>query len=146
MHPEFNLRSRTELLDYDYLNKLGPKEKKFLNKFTEEYVNASLDVSKKWRNLHKSKELIRDCFNRNNARNRDVLTQQKAMGKHTYLEDINDVGKSDIQSIEDKIDMELLGITDENGNLLIEEADILEYCEERGYNSSKPRKKGNKFK
>lgn len=134
------------MLDYDYIDKLSDKEKKFLNKFTEEYVNASLDVKKKWRNLHKTKESIRDCFNRNNARNRDVLTQQKAMGKHTYLEDITDVGKSEFEMIEDKLDMELLGITDENGNLLVEEADILQYCEESGYNSSKPRKKSNKLK
>lgn len=146
LHPELNLRSRTELLDYDYLDKLTDKEKSFLNKFTEEYVNASVDVKKKWRNLHKTKEAIRDCFNRNNARNRDILTQQKAMGKHTYLEDITDVGKSDYQSIDDKIDMELLGITDENGNLLIEEAEILQYCKESGYDSGKPSKKSNKFK
>lgn len=68
------------------------------------------------------------------------------MGKHTYLEDINDLGKSEFESLEDKIDMQLLGITDENGNLLIEEADILQYCEESGYNSGKTSKKGNKFK
>lgn len=146
MHPELNLRSRTELLDYDYLDKLSDKEKKFLNKFTEEYVNASLDVKKKWRNLHKTKESIRDCFNRNNARNRDILTQQKAMGKHTYLEDINDIGRSEFGSIDDKLDMQLLGIVDENGNLLIEEAQILQYCEESGYNGSKTSKKSNKLK
>lgn len=90
--------------------------------------------------------MIRECFNRNNSRNRDVLTQQKAMGKHTYLEDITDVGKSEIESIEDKIDMQLLGITDNDGNLLMEEADILQYCEESGYNGSKSGKKSSKFK
>lgn len=68
------------------------------------------------------------------------------MGKHTYLEDINDLGKSEFDTLEDKIDMQLLGITDEDGNLLIEEADILQYCEESGYNGSKTRKKSNKFK
>ena len=134
------------MIDYDYVNKLSSKEKKFLNKFTEEYVNASLDVSKKWRNLHKNKELIRDCFNRNNARNRDVLTQQKAMGKHTYLEEITDIGRSNIESIEDRIDMELLGITDNEGNLLLDETEINEYCKKSGYDGSKARKKRNKFK
>ncbi len=125
---------------------MSDKEKQFLNKFTEEYVNASLNVKKRWRNLHKSKEMIRECFNRNNARNRDVLTQQKAMGKQVYFEDITDIGRSNIESIEDKIDMQLLGITDESGNLLIEEADILQYCEESGYDGSKSGKKSNKFK
>lgn len=68
------------------------------------------------------------------------------MGKHTYLEDITDIGKSEFECLENKIDMELLGITDKNGDLLIEEAEILQYCEESGYNGSKTSKKRNKFK
>lgn len=130
-------------MDYDYINKLTTKEKKFLNKFTEEYINASLSTDKKWRNLHRTKEAIRDCFNRNNARNRDILTRQKAMGKHIYLEDILEFGKDDQESIDNRIDMELLGIIDSSGNLLIEESDILQYCEESGYDSAKTRKKRN---
>lgn len=130
-------------MDYDYVNKLTDKEKKFLNKFTEEYVNASLSTDKKWRNLHRTKESIRDCFNRNNARNRDILTRQKAMGKHIYLEDILELGNDNRESIDNRIDMELLGIIDNNGNLLIEEPDILQYCEESGYDSAKTGKKRN---
>lgn len=135
------MRSRTELLDYDYLDKLTDKEKKFLNKFTEEYVNASIDTSKKWRNLHKKKAAVRDCYNRNNARNRDILTRQKAMGKHIYLEDIVEFGGDSQESINNKIDMQLLGIIDTNGNLLIEETEILQYCNESGYDSGNTSKK-----
>ncbi len=146
MNPGLNLRSRTELLDYDYIDKLSDKEKKFLNKFTEEYVNASIDTSRKWRNLHKTKEAVRDCYNRNNARNRDILTRQKAMGKHIYLEDIVELGSNNQEAIENRLDMELLGIIDSQGNLLIEEADILQYCKESGYDSGKTSKKSGKFK
>ena len=80
-------------MDYDYLNKLSEKELEYLNKFTEEYVNASVNTKNPKKNLHKSKRLIKDCFDRNNARNRDVLTQQKAMGKHVYLDEIVDMGR-----------------------------------------------------
>lgn len=41
-----NLKSRQELLDYDYLDKLGPEEKQWLNNFTEEYIGA--DFRRLW--------------------------------------------------------------------------------------------------
>lgn len=143
LNPQFNLRSRTELLDYDYLSKLTDKELKYLNKFTEEFVNASVDVKKPWRNLHKSKKSMRECFNRNNARNRDVLTQQKAMGKHIYLDDIQDVGNlNNIESLEDRMDMQFLNIIDELGNLLIDDSQIVESSDHRSSNRRNSRKKG----
>ena len=144
LNPQFNLRSRTELLDYDYLNKLSERELAYLNKFTEEYVNASVNVKKRWRNLHKTKTMIRDCFNKNNARNRDVLTQQKAMGKHIYLDDIQDVGNmGSIESLEDRIDMQLLEIIDENGNLIFNNLEVTKGSESGSGKSRNRRKKSN---
>lgn len=144
LNPQFNLRSRTELLDYDYLSKLTDKELKYLNKFTEEFINASVDVKKPWRNLHKSKKSMRECFNRNNARNRDILTQQKAMGKHIYLDDIQDVGNlNNIEALEERMDMQFLNIIDERGNLLIDDSQIIESSNNpsrQRRNSSKKRK------
>lgn len=87
MNPGLNLKTRTDLIDYDYIDKLSPKEKAWLNKFTEEYTNASLDNDNKQRNLHKTKELRKDCYDRNNARNRCILTKQRAMGRVEYLEE-----------------------------------------------------------
>jgi hypothetical protein len=120
---------------------LNERELKYLNKFTEEFVNASVDVKKRWRNLHKTKTLIRECFNRNNARNRDVLTQQKAMGKHIYLDDIQDIGNlGSIESIEDRIDMQLLNIIDSNGNLVVDNLKVIE----NGNNGSTKRRNSSK--
>ena len=81
------MRSRIDLIDYDYLNKLSPEELDWLNKFTEEYVNAKLDP-KPNKNLHNKKRLKKDCYDRNNARNSCILTRQKAGKKLRYMEDI----------------------------------------------------------
>ena len=86
LDPKLNLKSRTELLDYDYLNKLNKSELEWLNKFTEEYTHASLDSKHPKKNLHKNKKLRTDCYNRNNSRNRDVLTRGRISNK------IDDIG------------------------------------------------------
>lgn len=89
LNPSLNLKTRTELIDYDYVDKLSDKDKEWLNKFTEEYINASLDTENLKNNLHNNEKLKKDCYDRNNARNRDVLTTRKAAGDMNYLEDLN---------------------------------------------------------
>lgn len=73
---EYNLKSRIDLLDYDYLDKLNPKEKEWLAKFTEEYTHANFSHS--GTKIHKKKAHKTDSYNRNNARNRDIYTIQKS--------------------------------------------------------------------
>lgn len=88
LDPSVNLKTRYELIaDYDYLNKLSEKEKAWLNKFTKEYVNADLDNKRKSKNLHKTDRLRKDCYDRNNARNRCVLTRAKASGKAYQIQE-----------------------------------------------------------
>lgn len=88
LDPSVNLKTRYELIaDYDYLNKLSEKEKAWLNKFTKEYVNADLDTKRKSKNLHKTDRLRKDCYDRNNARNRCVLTRAKASGKAYQIQE-----------------------------------------------------------
>lgn len=92
LNPELNLRSRYELIDYDYIDKLSDEEKKWLNTFTEEYTNANFNHGEK--QLHNTKNSKRDCYNRNNARNRDILTRMKASGETLYLEEIKEKDSS----------------------------------------------------
>lgn len=84
LYPKFHPKNRWEYLDQDYLDKLSPEEKEFLSKFNDEFYGASLEKAsepKKWRkDLHKTKRLRKDCRDRNNARNRDVLSLQKVKG------------------------------------------------------------------
>lgn len=88
LKPELNLKSRYELIDYDYVSKLTEKEKEWLNKFTEEYVNASLNTEDLNKNFHNTDELKKDCYKRNNARNRDILTKAKASGNHISIDEL----------------------------------------------------------
>ena len=73
------------MIDQDYIHKLSDKEKKWLNKFNEEEVNASLKKPR----FNKTKEERKACYDRNNARNRDVLTRAKASGSINYIEELN---------------------------------------------------------
>jgi hypothetical protein len=109
-HPDldkkYNLKTRQDLLDYDYLDKLDKKSLDWLNKFNKEFVVASLDTENPKKNLHKNKKLIKDCFDRNNARNRDILTRAKASNQLTDYELlINETNNLDYEdSIIEKID------------------------------------------
>lgn len=103
LRPELNLKSRTELIDYDYLHKLSPEELQYLNDFSEEYNNAHIPKKNK---IHKTKKLKKDCYDRNNARNRDVFTRAKAGNQLKYLEELrtNLVDDSLENRLIDKID------------------------------------------
>jgi hypothetical protein len=115
LDPSLNLKSRTDLLDYDYLTKLSDDELKWLNKFTEEYVNASFDTARPRNNLHRTKAGRKDCYDRNNSRNRDVLTRQKAQNKTVYLEDVPNKGKDEQDRLNARIELKKMGVLDDEG-------------------------------
>jgi len=118
LDPSLNLKSRFDLIDYDYINKLSDEEKEWLNKFTEEYVNASFkndekrihpviitkEVIKKTGELKDVDQYKRESEQRNNRRNVDVLTTHKAGGVLNYLEEIKEPEISTEDQLIDKID------------------------------------------
>lgn len=113
--PQYNLTRRKEYNDYDYIKKLSPKEKEFLNKFTEEYHNARFVKNKPTKtNLHKKKKDRRLLYRENNARNRDTLTLKKITAHLDYFEDIEGeepcIESSDIKQIEIMDFFEKMGI------------------------------------
>lgn len=87
LEKKFALKSRSDLLDQDYTDKLSPKEKRWLNKFNKEYVSASMDEDPK-KNLHKTKKLRKKCYDSNNARNRCELTRAKASNQLNDYEEL----------------------------------------------------------
>lgn len=115
LNPIYTLKTRVDLIDADYLDKLTPKEKDWLNKFTEEYTHANLDVDDLENNLHNTQVLKKDCFDRNNARNRCIYTQQKAMGNLNYIEDLDE------NILKDGTEDEIIEKLDKNDENLLEE-------------------------
>lgn len=74
----------------------------WLNKFNEEYVNDNLDRKNLKNNLHNTKKLKKDCDDRNNARNRCILTKARASGRTTTLDP--DLSTADLNyDIEDQL-------------------------------------------
>ena len=103
-----------ELNDFDYIDKLSPEEKAFLNSFCEGWNNADFR-NKKTRELFKTVGERRECYRRNNARNRCVYTKAKASNSIIDLDlktdsenDVNlRVDKNTTKQIWDKEDDEL---------------------------------------
>lgn len=81
LDPRYSPKIRRELLDMDYIDQLSEEDKAWLNKFTEEYVEANLDFKNLENNLHNTPELKKDCTDRNNARNRCIYGIAKASNR-----------------------------------------------------------------
>lgn len=72
-------RIRQEYLDQDYIDQLSPEEKDWLNRFNEEWLGANFKHPGK--KIHKGDAARKEIYNRNNARNRDLLGQARAQNK-----------------------------------------------------------------
>lgn len=117
LDPNLNLKSRRDLIDFDYLDQLSPKDLKWLNQFVDEYVNANFKRGRK-RILPKVLEKRRtkagqrrtrdlnkyDSYKRNNARNADAYTKEKAAGMLHSLDDIKKLTPSPEDQIIRRID------------------------------------------
>jgi hypothetical protein len=91
VQPHLNLKTRyEEIVDIlSYFNDLPEKDKEWMNKFVAEYVGASFQKGQGKRNLHKGKENKKKCYDKNNSRNRDILTKAKAQGISVSLDSLN---------------------------------------------------------
>lgn len=93
LNPKLNARTRFDVLDMDYLKKLDEEDLKFLNQFMAEYVSGAFkkneDGNYSDENFHKTLEERRECYNRNNTRNRCGLTISNAKGTTLRTEDIS---------------------------------------------------------
>lgn len=69
---------------------MSEKDKDWLNKFTEEYVNANLDRKDLNQNIHTKIEQKQDIDKRNNVRKEDIYTRSKAGFNLDYIEDLNE--------------------------------------------------------
>lgn len=75
LQKQYTPRVRQEYLDYDYLDQLNEEELAWLNKFTEEYLNASFKRDDTDIQLYE--KYGKDSNDRNNSRNRDLYGNLK---------------------------------------------------------------------
>lgn len=90
LNPSLNTRIRREYNDLDYIDKLNPEEKAWMNKFMAEFLNADiiLDENKKLdpeQNIHKDPKYKKLNYDSNNFRNRDQYGLIKAKVANTKL-------------------------------------------------------------
>ena len=88
LNPGLNLKTRQEEIGVDYLHKLSNEEKEWLDKFNNEYVNASLDREHLENNIHNTLELKQSIDKRNNDRKECFYTREKAAGTLRYTNDL----------------------------------------------------------
>lgn len=75
LEKRFMPRVRQEYLDFDYLDKLNLEEKAWMNKFVDEYLNASF--KKDGTDIQDYETYGKDSNDRNNSRNRDLYGHLK---------------------------------------------------------------------
>jgi len=105
LEPEYNLKTRQDLIEADYIEQLSDAEKDWLNRFNEEYVNANF--GHKGTKLQRTKKYRKDSYDRKNSRNRDIYTRVKAQGMLSQLDENLTINIED--TIINKIDRERNG-------------------------------------
>lgn len=77
-------RKRLESADQDYLDKLNPKDREWIETFNQEYNQANFKHGKPI--IHKLKAQQLEIYERNNARERCIMSRAKAGGKLDSVE------------------------------------------------------------
>jgi hypothetical protein len=127
LDPKVNPRIRRDYSDQDYIAQLSDKEKDWLNRFNEEYINANFTHKGKRIHLIKVKERKRkkdghvhkidvykqQCEHANNARNRDAFAMSKS---NNILETYTPIDKS-ADITKDQYEDELISKIDIFNNL-----------------------------
>lgn len=88
VEPSVNLKSRQDDIQdvQSYFNTLSDADKEWMNKFMGEYNNASGVADDDTSAIHNTQELRKACRDRNNQRNSDVYTREKARNNLKYVE------------------------------------------------------------
>lgn len=74
-----------DFVDFDYIAKLSPEEKDWLNKFSDEYYQASFKKGEQ--PLHKTPEERRAVYATDNARRRDLYANFQRADKTSEVKD-----------------------------------------------------------
>jgi hypothetical protein len=90
-----------EFLDYDYIGQLSTEEKKWFDKFNEEYYRAYFN-KKTNKHVHK-KAQRKEVYSANNARNRDLYAQSLKTRTLELVEDSKTYMEKAVENYEDEL-------------------------------------------
>lgn len=76
--------------DFDYLAKLGPKDAAWMAKFIREYLNGNVKKGDRSA-LHYKAQLRKDCYNRKNLQNNDLMSILNANGRIDRIDSTTNV-------------------------------------------------------
>lgn len=82
LKPHYFPKTKKELIDFDYLDKLSPEELEWLSSFMEEWAGARFNHP--YQKHHKGIQAKREIYRSNNSRNRDLYNKWQKY----YLEDL----------------------------------------------------------
>ena len=99
----YNLKTRfEEIADLEsYTDQLNDEEKAWLNSFAQEEICANFNHKGPKLNDSSDPKVRSRIYNRNNERNRCILTKEHAMGSINYIEDL-DIDNAELAEIEDE--------------------------------------------
>jgi len=88
---KYNLKTRYEEIEdlESYKDQLNDEEKEWLNSFSQEEICANFNHKGPKLNDSNDPAVRSRIYNRNNERNRCILTREKAQGALNYLEDVD---------------------------------------------------------
>lgn len=126
-------RVKQEYHDLDYSNNLSAKDQVWMSQFMEEYLGAQLDedtLKNKYKRkaFHKSKKKRKDCFDRNNARQRDIYGLSRAIGTLDNLDApmIEHMDEAHVDPNYEEMHIEILEAESEQNSILsLKEYEIL---------------------
>ena len=118
MDPHLNIKTRFEEIEQDQyidgvkdddgnvvIRALTDKEKDWLNRFNEEFVNANF--SHPGKKVKADKASRKKAYDKNNARNRCIYTKAKASGQLQYIEDLKIEKKEQLETAKDSKNEEI---------------------------------------
>jgi hypothetical protein len=91
LDPHLNLRTRYEEIEdlASYANTLSDADKEWLNSFASEEICASFNHSGPKLNDQSDPKSRSRIYNRNNERNRCIMSREKAMNSMNYLDEMD---------------------------------------------------------
>lgn len=105
LEPKSFAKNKQWMVDQDYVKDLNKEEQEWLNRFNQEYYRNTFEQNEN--DLHNTKELKRQCYSNENARNRDLYGIGYEFGFIVGSNTVNDGEGNEIDLLDTVADYDL---------------------------------------